>query len=234
MYKPKPDWLKIKVRSSEEMNKVESLLRSLSLHTVCEEANCPNKMECFGNKTATFMILGRSCTRNCTFCNVSKNPPDPVDEQEPSHVARAVKTLGLRHVVVTCVTRDDLPDGGAEHFARVIAAIRKTCNATVEVLIPDFLGEHQSLLKVISAGPDIINHNLETVERLYPGVRPQAVYVRSLRLLERVKQADASIRTKSGIMVGLGESPEEVSILLDHLREVRCDFLTIGQYLAPS
>ncbi|HHW49338.1 MAG TPA: lipoyl synthase [Clostridiaceae bacterium] len=234
-YVRKPEWLKIKVQNTEELAEVERILRKLSLNTVCDEANCPNKMECFSKKTATFMILGRVCTRNCTFCNVSKEKPTVVDEEEPAHVAEAVKELGLRHVVITSVTRDDIPDGGSGHFAEVIKRVRDVNkDVIIEVLIPDFKGDEAALLKVVDAKPHIINHNIETVPRLYPEVRPMAVYERSLKLLENVKAMDRSIYTKSGIMLGLGEKKEEVIKVFEDLRSVDCDFLTIGQYLSPS
>lgn len=234
-YARKPEWLKIKVQNTRELAEVESIIRKLSLNTVCDEANCPNKMECFSRKTATFMILGRICTRNCTFCNVSKEIPTIVDREEPAHVAEAVKELGLRHVVITSVTRDDIPDGGSGHFAEVINRVRSANkDVIIEVLIPDFKGDKGALLKVVSAKPHIINHNVETVPRLYPEVRPMAVYERSLKLLENVKATDKSIYTKSGIMLGLGEKKEEVIQVFEDLRSVDCDFLTIGQYLAPS
>jgi lipoic acid synthetase len=235
MNTPKPEWLRIRVQSGGNYSEVENILKDLSLNTVCEEANCPNKMECFNRKTATFMILGRICTRNCTFCNVEKNKPQPVDEDEPIHVAKAVNALNLHHVVITSVTRDDLPDGGADHFARVINEIKKLDKkVTVEVLIPDFKGSIEALNKVADAMPEVINHNVETVPRLYPSVRPMAVYKRSLKLLDNVKNRNSKIFTKSGIMLGLGENKEEVIEVLKDLRDVDCDFLTIGQYLAPS
>ncbi len=235
MNTPKPEWLRIRVQSGGNYSEVENILKDLSLNTVCEEANCPNKMECFNRKTATFMILGRTCTRNCTFCNVEKNKPQPVDEDEPMHVAKAVRELNLRHVVITSVTRDDLPDGGADHFASVINEIKKLDKqVTVEVLIPDFKGSIEALNKVADAMPEVINHNVETVPRLYPSVRPMAVYKRSLKLLDNVKNRNSKIFTKSGIMLGLGENKEEVIEVLKDLRDVDCDFLTIGQYLAPS
>lgn len=237
MGNPKPEWLKIKVRSGGERTKVEEILRKLSLHTVCEEANCPNRMECFGRKTATFMILGRICTRNCAFCNVEKGnlKPHPVDKDEPLHVAQAVQKLGLRHAVVTSVTRDDLPDGGAGHFAAVIGEIKRlNAGVAVEVLIPDFRGDYDSLRTVVNAAPEIINHNIETVPSLYPSVRPKALYERSLELLTRIKAIDAGIFSKSGIMLGLGEKKEEVLAVFRDLRDAGCDFLTVGQYLAPS
>ncbi len=231
----KPGWLKIKVQKTKEMAEVETILGNLSLNTVCNEANCPNKMECFCNKTATFMILGKICTRNCTFCNVSKAIPTPVDREEPAHVAEAVKKLGLKHVVITSVTRDDIPDGGAGHFAEVINRVRSVNgDVIIEVLLPDFKGDEDALLKVVRAKPDVINHNVETVPRLYPEVRPMAVYERSIRLLGNVRAMDGSIRTKSGIMLGLGEKKEEVIKVFEDLRSVDCDFLTVGQYLAPS
>ena len=235
MYKVKPDWLKIKVEGGENRKQVEEILNRLALHTVCEEANCPNLMECFCKKTATFMILGNVCTRKCTFCNVMKGSAVPIDPNEPSNIASAVKELGLKHVVITSVTRDDLPDGGSGHFANVIRAIRAIDRqVTIEVLIPDFLGCLGSLKEVITAKPDIINHNVETIPRLYPSVRPMAVYSRSLELLKNVKEIDPSILTKSGIMVGLGEEQDEVIEVFRDLRMNRCDMLTVGQYLAPS
>lgn len=235
MTERKPDWLKIKVRSGENKKEVREIIRNLSLNTVCEEANCPNIMECFSRRTATFMILGKVCTRDCTFCNVTKGIPQPVDSNEPFHVARAVKALQLKHVVVTSVTRDDLPDGGAGHFARMVAAVRQmNPDVTIEVLIPDFKGNNEALRVVVEAGPEVINHNVETVPRLYPSVRPSAVYRRSLKVLGEVKKMDKKIKTKSGIMVGLGEKEKEVTGVFADLRAVDCDFLTVGQYLAPS
>lgn len=231
----KPDWLKIKITSSSELHSVTEMMRKLNLHTVCEEANCPNLMECFSKKTATFMILGRECTRNCTFCTVSKNEPTIVDTQEPFHVAEAVKQLGLKYVVITSVSRDDLPDGGANHFAKVIEAVKVASASTaIEVLIPDFQGDRDALYQVIKAKPKVINHNIETIRRLYPEVRPMANYDRTLELLKRVKEMDPNIYSKSGFMVGLGETQEEVIKLLFDLREFGCDIVTIGQYLAPS
>lgn len=231
----KPEWLKIRVRAGENNREVRDVLQNLSLHTVCEEANCPNQMECFSRRTATFMILGNVCTRNCTFCNVTKGVPQPVDRNEPLRVARAVKALQLKHVVVTSVTRDDLPDGGAGHFARTVRAVRRlNPEAAIEVLIPDFQGDNGALGLVVEAGPEVINHNVETVPRLYPAVRPRAVYRRSLQVLEAVKKMDPTIKTKSGIMVGLGEEEEEVIAVFADLLAAGCDFLTIGQYLAPS
>jgi len=233
----KPDWLKVKGNSGKANIEVMNMLQALNLHTVCEEAGCPNCGECFSKKTATFMVLGRNCTRNCTFCTVSKGMPTSIDKNEPIHIAQAVKELGLKHVVITSVTRDDLPDGGAQHFANIIYAIKNEFEQNtpiIEVLIPDFKGNFDALKTVINAKPNIINHNVETIPRLYPTVRPMAIYERSLELLRRVKETDAKITTKSGIMVGLGEGFEEVLKVLEDLRGVKCDILTIGQYLAPS
>jgi len=235
MEQRKPDWLRIKFHGGKSRSEVEDMLGRLKLHTVCEEANCPNLGECFSRRTATFMILGNYCTRNCTFCNVQKHAPQPVDPEEPFHVAQGVKELGLKHAVITSVTRDDLPDGGAGHFAAVIAEI-KALNAgtAVEVLIPDFQGDYEALKKVVYAKPDIINHNIETVPRLYREVRPMADYSRSLRLLGNVKSLDGKMITKSGIMLGLGEKEDEVTAVFRDLRDAGCDLLTVGQYLAPS
>lgn len=232
----KPEWLRVKARSSRQYDEVAAMLEKLSLYTVCDEANCPNRMECYSRRTATFMILGSVCTRNCTFCNVKKGQiPQDVDPEEPRHVAQAAEALGLRHVVITSVTRDDLPDGGAGHFADVIRAVREQIGGvTIEVLIPDFTGNVSALEEVAAAGPDVINHNIETVPRLYPEVRPMADYRRSLTLLKTVKTIDPGIYTKSGIMLGLGETEDEVIAVLKALRAAGCDFLTIGQYLAPS
>jgi lipoic acid synthetase len=235
MYQAKPEWLKIKSYSNQSRLEVEELLKELSLHTVCEEANCPNLTECFCNKTATFMILGKVCTRNCTFCNVLKGSTEVVDSEEPLHVAQAVIKLGLKHAVITSVTRDDLEDGGASHFAAVITEIRKLDNkVVVEVLIPDFQGILAALKKVIDAKPHILNHNIETVPRLYKEVRPMAIYERSLKFLNDSKLLDNTILTKSGIMVGLGEEKYEVFEAMQDLRKNQCDLLTIGQYLSPS
>lgn len=228
----KPEWLKKKIDPIAEA-RMTTLLRSLSLHTVCEGANCPNRSECFQSKTATFLILGDTCTRGCRYCAVDKGVPKPLDPNEPQHVADAAETLGLQHVVITSVTRDDLPDGGAAHFSQTVEAIRQRLpSSTIEVLIPDFQGSARALERVIASRPDIINHNVETVRSLYPTVRPQANYLRSLELLQRVKQA--GIYSKTGFMVGLGETQKEVMDLLDDLVSVDCDMLTIGQYLQPS
>lgn len=230
----KPKWLKKKM-DLKPVLEMEKMLRSLSLNTVCEGASCPNRGECFKNKTATFMILGSVCTRNCRFCDVPKGSPTDLDENEPENVAIASEKLGLKHIVVTSVTRDDLPDGGAEHFAKTIRAIKsKLPESTVEVLIPDFRGSKEALMTVIDANPEIINHNVETVPRLYPAVRPMAKYERSLELLRRVKELGDGIHSKSGIMVGLGETKDEILAVMDDLRAIDCDLLTIGQYLQPS
>lgn len=235
MQQRKPEWLRVRVSGGSKREEVEEILKRLSLHTVCEQASCPNIMECFGRRTATFMILGRVCTRNCTFCDVHKGNPDRVDVNEPLHVAQAVQELKLRHVVVTSVTRDDLADGGAGHYAAVIGKIRElNPEVVIEVLIPDFEGSYDALAAVIDAGPDILNHNVETVPRLYPEVRPMAVYNRSLELLRNVKKLKKDTYTKSGIMLGLGENEQEVLEVFRDLREAGCDFLTVGQYLAPS
>ncbi len=234
-YRKKPEWLRVPIRSGGNVREVKELLRHLHLHTVCEEANCPNRMECFSSRTATFMILGDVCTRDCRFCNVTHGQPLRVDPDEPRRVAEAVQQLQLRHVVVTSVTRDDLEDGGARHFAAAVAAIREQDpSVKIEVLIPDFQGSRAALEIVVRAAPDIINHNIETIARLYPAVRPQADYRRSLQLLKRVKEYGSGIYTKSGLMVGLGEKAVEIEAAMDDLREAGCDFLTIGQYLAPS
>jgi lipoyl synthase len=234
-YLKKPEWLRIKMQGGENLNHVQKTLDKFGLTTVCHEASCPNKMECFNKSTATFMILGSICTRGCSFCDISTGTGQQIDELEPKHIADAVKALGLKYVVVTSVTRDDLPDGGASHFANVIREIQKASSrVSIEVLIPDFKGDEEALNTVIQANPVIINHNIETVPRLYKTVRPQAKYLQSLELLKRVKKSSNSIYTKSGMMVGLGESQEEVMQSLKDLRDAGCDFLTIGQYLAPS
>jgi len=230
-----PLWFKKKVPDPWVLASMRSLFDELSLHTICENALCPNLGDCFSNRTATFLLLGDICTRNCTFCAVKKGVPCPVDEKEPQHLAEAVEKLGLRHVVITSVTRDDLPDGGAAHFARTIARLQEKDKAlTVEVLIPDLGGSLRSLKMVVDAHPDVINHNLETVPRLYPQVRPKADFQRSLRLLGQAGELDSHIVTKSGLMVGLGETRDELLQAMEELRKVNCDLLTIGQYLQPS
>lgn len=230
-----PVWFNKKIPDPGVLNSMATLFNRLSLHTICESALCPNLGDCFARRTATFLILGNICTRNCTFCAVEKGTPRPVDEQEPEHLVEAVAKLGLRHVVITSVTRDDLPDGGASHFATAINRLRERDEGlTIEVLIPDFGGSATSLETVIDAHPDVINHNLETVPRLYPQVRPKADFKHSLRLLERVKEFDSRIVTKSGLMVGLGETRNELLEVMGDLRGAGCDLLTIGQYLQPS
>ncbi len=231
----KPAWIRVKAPMSEEYHQTRQLMRGLKLHTVCEEAACPNIGECWKHKHATFMILGSVCTRGCAFCNVETGRPDQLDPHEPEHVAEAVAQLGLRHVVVTSVDRDDLDDGGAEHFARTIRAIRAAApETTIEILTPDFQKKKGAVETVVAAKPDVFNHNLETPPRLYPTIRPGARYFTSLHLLARVKELDPSMFTKSGIMVGLGESKEEVAQVMDDLRAADVDFMTIGQYLQPT
>jgi lipoic acid synthetase len=231
----KPAWIRVKAPTSPEYAETHRLIRQHKLHTVCEEAACPNIGECWKQKHATIMILGSVCTRACTFCNVATGRPDLLDPHEPERVAAALAGLGLQHVVVTSVDRDDLPDGGAEHFARTITAIRAASpDTTIEVLTPDFLRKEGAIETVVAARPDVYNHNLETVPRLYPEVRPGARYFASLKLLDRVKAIDPSMFTKSGIMVGLGEERTEVLQVMDDLRAADVDFLTIGQYLQPT
>ena len=231
----KPEWLKIKIRGGENLHHVKDILDDLRLNTVCQEANCPNKMECFSKHTATFLIMGSTCTRNCRFCDIHPGNPDPIDESEPARVAEAVERMELRYAVITSVTRDDLPDGGSSCFAGTIEAIKeRTPLVKIEVLIPDFQGDKSALQTVITASPDIINHNIETVPRLYEKVRPQANYRQSLKLLQQVKELSPVIRTKSGLMVGMGETRKEVENTLADMVESGCDYLTLGQYLPPS
>ncbi len=231
----KPEWIRVKAPASQAYGEVRALMRERGLHTVCEEAACPNIGECWERRHATFMILGDTCTRACAFCNVRTGLPGAVDSGEPERVADGVVRLGLRHVVVTSVDRDDLPDGGASHFAATIRAIRGVApDVSIEVLTPDFRGKGDALRAVVDAGPDVFNHNLETVPRLYPEVRPGARYFLSLRLLQQAKEASLSLFTKSGLMVGLGESREEVLQVMDDMRCAGVDFLTIGQYLQPT
>ncbi|MCD4712130.1 MAG: lipoyl synthase [Clostridiales bacterium] len=233
--KRKPEWLKVKIDRPGNLTHVNTLIRSLNLNTVCEGANCPNRMECFSKKTATFMILGSICSRHCRFCNIESGNLLPPDLDEPYRVAQAVKSLGLKHAVITSVTRDDLSDGGAMIFAMTIEAIKKESPDTViEVLIPDFRGDFEALKVVMDAKPNIINHNIETVSALYEAVRPEANYAQSLELLKRVKTYDSSIFSKSGFMLGLGESEDGVYELIRDLKASNVDILTIGQYLAPS
>lgn len=230
----KPDWLRMRRQGGRDYNEVKRLLREYHLHTVCESANCPNRGECFGARTATFLLMGSACTRHCTFCNIAGGSPAPLDADEPRRIAEAVRTLDLKFAVLTSVTRDDLSDGGAAHFAATIAAIRRLIPACgIEVLIPDFRGNAAALQKVLSARPTVLNHNLETVPRLYPALRPQADYRRSLELLERAA-ADARPVVKTGIMVGAGEQKDEVVELLREAAGAGVQALTIGQYLQPS
>jgi lipoyl synthase len=231
----KPPWIRVKAPGSPEYQATRRLMRELDLHTVCEEAACPNIGECWKEKHATMMILGAVCTRACTFCNVATGRPDLVDPHEPQRVGEAVAKLGLAHIVVTSVDRDDLDDGGAGHFAQTIAAIRAAApETTIEVLVPDFLKKEGAIETVVAARPDVLNHNLETVPRLYAEVRPGARYFASLRLLDQVKRLDPAMFTKSGMMVGLGEERAEVLQVMDDLRAAAVDFLTIGQYLQPT
>jgi len=231
----KPDWIRVKAPGSPVYNETRKIVRENNLVTVCEEAGCPNIGECWSKKHATMMIMGEICTRACAFCNVRTGLPGPLDPNEPENVARAVATLGLEHVVITSVDRDDLDDGGARHFADVILAIREaTPKTTIEILTPDFLRKPGALEIVVAAKPDVFNHNLETVPSKYLKVRPGARYFHSIRLLQRVKELDPQMFTKSGIMVGLGEERNEVLQLMDDLRSAEVDFLTMGQYLAPT
>jgi lipoic acid synthetase len=231
-----PSWFKRSLPANAVSAETDAVVRKHGLVTVCEEATCPNRQECWSKKAATFMLMGHACTRTCTFCDVDwvKNP-GPLDASEPQRLATAVAELGLAFAVITSVNRDDLPDGGAAHFAATIAALRAACPGTlIEILTPDFLGNAEALRIAVTAKPDVYNHNLETISRLYPTVRPQAKYRRSLDLLKQVKQIDPSMLTKSGIMVGLGETDDEIRWLMDDLRASDVDIMTIGQYLRPS
>lgn len=230
----KPEWLRVRY-NQKAVAEVAQLLGELRLNTVCKEANCPNLGECYRKHTATFMILGSQCTRNCRFCSVTPGHPQPPDPEEPENVAAAAKKLGLRHVVLTCPTRDDLPDGGAEQFAQTVRAIRRACpGATVETLISDMQMNTAALDAVIEARPEVLNHNVETVRALQKAVRPQADYERSLAVLRYCKEKDAALLTKTGFMVGLGETEEQIGELMDDVLAAGCDILTIGQYLQPS
>ena len=230
----KPEWLKVRY-NQEAVNEVAEMMSDLKLTTVCKEANCPNLGECYRKHTATFMILGSICTRNCRFCNVTHGKPLPPDSEEPENVAQAAKKLGLRHVVLTCSTRDDLPDGGAEHFAKTVRAIRAQCpGTTVETLTSDMRGDHAAFDTVIAVHPDVFNVNIETVKELQKAIRPSAGYERTLDVLRYIKQTDPTILTKTGFMVGLGETEDQISRLMDDILAVGCDILTIGQYLQPS
>lgn len=231
----KPDWIRVKAPQSEGFHNTHKLARDLKLNTVCEEAACPNIGECWEKKHATFMILGSVCTRACAFCNIKTGQPDALDTNEPENLAEAITTLGLRHAVITSVDRDDLDDGGADHFVRCIGKIREASpQTTIEILTPDFMRKSGALEKVVAAKPDVFNHNIETVPGLYPRIRPGARYFHSLHLLKRVKELDPSIFTKSGIMVGLGESKDQVFQVMDDFRSADIDFMTIGQYLQPT
>jgi lipoic acid synthetase len=231
----KPDWIRVKAPTSKGYFATRGIVRQHNLATVCEEAACPNIGECWAKGHATMMIMGEICTRACSFCNVATGKPGALDPFEPTNVAQAVRKLGLKHVVITSVDRDDLPDGGAAHFAAVIRAVREAAPlTTIEVLTPDFLRKEGAIETVVEARPDVFNHNLETVPRLYPEVRPGARYFQSLRVLDKVKTLDPAIFTKSGLMVGLGESLEEVLQVMDDLRTAEVDFLTVGQYLQPT
>lgn len=231
----KPDWLRVRIPAGSGYKEVRGILEKYHLNTVCDEAICPNRGKCFHAGTATFMILGKNCTRNCRFCNVTGGEPEAVDPHEPFNVASAVKDLKLKYVVITSVTRDDLPDGGAGHFAAVVNSIRNENPGTrVEVLIPDFLGDEAALKKIVDCNPDVLGHNIETIPSYYARVRPQADYFQSLEVLSHAKEYGYTGKTKSGIMVGLGETEPEVVSVLKDLRKHGCDFLTIGQYLAPS
>ena len=233
-YLKKPDWLKVQY-NREAVEEVAKLMKDLKLNTVCKEANCPNLGECYKKHTATFMVMGSACTRNCRFCNVSCAKPQPLDPDEPRHLAEVAKKLSLRHVVVTQVTRDDLPDGGAAHMAAVVRAVHETCpGTTVEVLISDLKGSEDALRTVLEAKPEVLNHNVEMVPRLYHDVRPQARYERSLKVLSDSKKFAPGILTKTGFMLGLGETDDEVYALMDDIRATGCDILTISQYLQPT
>ena len=232
MQKHLPEYLKRGIIDTDKTKTVRRILKEKCLNTVCEEARCPNKAECYSKDTATFMIMGDTCTRNCRFCNINSGKPNPLDPDEPLHVAQAVKELGLNYAVITSVTRDDLPDGGAEHFSKTIKEIKKLSpNTKVEVLIPDFKGDLKALDIVLDAKPEVLNHNVETIPRLYKTVRPQAIYERSLEVLAHSK---SKVVTKTGIMVGLGETQEDLIELFKDLKSINLDILTIGQYIRPS
>jgi lipoic acid synthetase len=230
-----PDWLKVNIGGGETYQQVKTLLRSAKLHTICEEAKCPNIAECFGCGTAVFLLLGNICTRSCKYCNVSHGIPGVLNEREPRDIAESVKALGLRYIVLTSVTRDDLPDGGASVFFQTIKEIRRINPAVhIEVLIPDFQGKIQALRTVVEVAPDVINHNIEVVEELFPQIRPQGNYQRSVSVLQTIKTMEMRMKTKSGFMVGLGETKEQILTTMKDLRSAGVDFLTIGQYLQPT
>ena len=231
----KPDWLRRRLPTGPTFGAVKGMISRDGLHTVCQEAKCPNIWECFSHQTATFLILGSRCSRSCRFCSVPEGGLEPPDPQEPKRVARVAREMGLKYVVITSVTRDDLPDGGAENFAETIKEIRNQIpDACVEILIPDFQGSKAALYAVLGAEPDVLNHNIETVPRLYPRVRPQANYHRSLKLIQRAREYNPELPTKSGLMLGLGESSEEIAQTLQDLLQAHCRILTLGQYLQPS
>lgn len=231
----RPEWLKVKCPDASKMQQIKSMMDKLKLHTVCESAQCPNVGECFGSCTATFMIMGDVCTRNCAFCAVNHGAPGVLDQKEPDNLANAVELLGLKHVVITSVTRDDLADGGADHFSAVVKAVRnKKPDASIELLIPDMGGNEAALRTIAEAQPDVLNHNIETVPSLYAKVRPQADYERSIRLFKVVKTVNSRLITKSGLMVGLGEKADQVIDVMKDLYNAGCDILTLGQYLRPS
>lgn len=230
-----PEWLRRQVPLGNANHMTANLMEELGLETVCDNAKCPNRMECYSQKTATFMILGNVCTRPCGFCSVARGKPDQLEGDEPDRVAEAAKRLGLKHVVITSVTRDDLLDGGADHFYQTVTAVRRATNATIEVLTPDFVTCKEALKRVIDAKPEVFNHNTETVPRLYRQVRgPKSDYAWTLEMLRRVKQYDPSVKTKSGLMLGLGETHQELFDVLADLLDAGCDFLTLGQYLQPA
>lgn len=228
-----PDWFRVRLQVGADYREVQEAVDRFGLHTICEEARCPNRWECWNARTATFLILGDICTRRCHYCSVSTGRPQPIDPTEPARVAEAAQAMGLRHVVITSVNRDELPDGGAAVFAETIRATRRlNPSCTIEVLIPDFEGDHSALAAVMAAQPDILNHNIETVARLFPSIRPQGKYDRSLELLARAKAMGA--RTKSGLIVGMGETEAEIDQVLRDLKACGCDIVTIGQYLQPT
>lgn len=228
-----PEYLKRPIIDTEKTKTVRKILKSKCLNTVCEGARCPNKSECYSKNTATFLIMGNVCTRNCRYCNISAAKPEPLDLEEPLHIAQAVKELGLKYTVITSVTRDDLPDGGAEHFKNCIDEIRKVCDAKIEILTPDFKADKTSLNTIINAHPDVFNHNIETVRKLFKTARPQGNYDNSIRVLKYIKD-NSDIITKSGLMVGLGENFEDIEETLKDLKAANVDIITIGQYIQPS
>lgn len=232
--KERPAWLKKRINLDENYQKTARILKNLELNTVCQAASCPNLGECFRDGVATFMILGNICSRNCRFCDIANGKPETIDKKEPNKIKKAVKKMNLEHVVITSVTRDDLQDGGSKHFVLVIKLLREINNINIEVLTPDFKGDYEAIKRVVKAKPDVYNHNIETIPRLYSTIRPEAKYNRSLQLLKTVNELDNNIITKSGIMLGLGEKETEVISALQDLRNVNCDILTIGQYLQPS